>query len=490
MKLTKEIEASHERLSRSSIRFLEYAGRNPECLKRMNFKKVLDLSRPDAKVQPWPVFINQHTRKEFAEVSVKTFNLLRAVFRKKFLADPNWLSEYYGFPQQFIQYFLAGISRFHINNLLGRGDFVISESGIKCLEFNISSNLGGWQGPLWRSQYMEIPAFAQFFEETEIKMKGDRLFFILFNHLIQASLKTFSHLKDELNLALIFPLASGKPDEQPHGEYLNRTYSEVLRQTSPDLTGKVIICDFGHLRFDGEQVFYQELPVHTLVEYYGGFVPLELLVAFKVKKILLYNGSVTGLTSNKLNLALLSESEDSPDFSTDERDSIKKYIPWTRKLVDGPTTYEGEKIDLMDFVYSNREKLVLKPATGIGGIEIMVGRKTSKEKWIGKVTEALKSDPWEKVTLSPGNFEKQWYELADEAFQQSSWVVQEYVESLPYMFQSGENDCAVHDAVWGLFVFGSDYAGGFARVLPKDDETGIINVHRGAEKAIIFEVEE
>lgn len=490
MKLTKEIKVSHERLSRSSIRFLEYAGRNPECLERKNFKKVMDLSRRDAKVQPWPVFINQHTRKEFAEVSVKTFNLLRAVFRKKFLADPHWLGEYYGFPQQIIQYFLTGISHFHISNLLGRGDFVISESGIKCIEFNISSNLGGWQGPLWRSQYMEIPAFFQFLQETEIKMKDDRLFFILFNHLIQASLKSFSHLKDELNLALIFPLASGKPDEQPHGEYLNRTYREVLQEAGSNLKGKVIICDFAHLKFDGEQVFYQDMPVHTLVEYYGGFVPLEILVAFKAKKVLLLNGSVSGLTSNKLNLALLSESEDSPDFSTDERDSIKKHIPWTRKLIDGPSTYGGKEIDLVDFVYSNREKLVLKPASGVGGVEIFVGRKTPKEKWVEKVKEAVNSNPWEKIDLSPGNFERQWYELADVAFHQNSWVVQEHVESLPYMFQTGENDYAVHNAVWGLFVFGSDYAGGFVRVLPKDDESGIINVHRGAEKAIIFEVEE
>jgi hypothetical protein len=58
------------------------------------------------------------------------------------------------------------------------------------------------------------------------------------------------------------------------------------------------------------------------------------------------------------------------------------------------------------------------------------------------------------------------------------------------LFQTGENGYAGHHAVWGLFVFGSRYAGGFMRVLPEKNAQGVINTHRGAEKTVILEVEE
>ena len=62
--------------------------------------------------------------------------------------------------------------------------------------------------------------------------------------------------------------------------------------------------------------------------------------------------------------------------------------------------------------------------------------------------------------------------------------------SCPYLYQVGEQGCAPHHAVWGLFVFGSRYNGGFVRMLPEKGNQGVINSHQGAEESIILEVEE
>jgi hypothetical protein len=70
-----------------------------------------------------------------------------------------------------------------------------------------------------------------------------------------------------------------------------------------------------------------------------------------------------------------------------------------------------------------------------------------------------------------------------------SWVVQEYIESPTYLYQLGENGYAEHHAVWGFFVFGSTYAGGWARVLPTANKSGVLNCHQGAKVSVVFEVD-
>jgi hypothetical protein len=70
------------------------------------------------------------------------------------------------------------------------------------------------------------------------------------------------------------------------------------------------------------------------------------------------------------------------------------------------------------------------------------------------------------------------------------WLVQECVDSHPFIFQRGEDDYEPHDGAWGFFVFGDRYAGGWTRVLPSSNKKGVVNAHQGAQMAMIFEVDE
>jgi uncharacterized circularly permuted ATP-grasp superfamily protein len=204
--------------------------------------------------------------------------------------------------------------------------------------------------------------------------------------------------------------------------------------------------------------------VHVLVEKYGGIVPPAFAKAYKAGNVIIYNGHITGLMSNKFNLAVLSENQDSHIFTREERDIIKGHIPWTRKISPGETTFGGKKINLEDFIRSNREQLVLKPSIGFGGKEVHIGQNMNETRWKQVVKTAIR----EKV-----------------------WLVQELVESDSYLYQVGENGCGPHHAVWGFFVFGSRYAGGWVRVIPVYGKgAGVINTARGAEESVIFEIDE
>ena len=211
-------------------------------------------------------------------------------------------------------------------------------------------------------------------------------------------------------------------------------------------------------------IYYKKNRVHALMEMYLGYVSPDVLTAFRAGNLRLVNGPISFLLSNKLNLALLSDPGNARVFTPEEKNIIHKYVPWTRKIIPGSTTYRDEKIaSLEGFMLSNKEKLVIKPSMGLGGQGICIGTKSSPPEWEQAVKTAIK---------------------------EKNWLVQEWVESSPGIYQAGENGCERCDMVWGFFVFGSRYSGAWVRVMPQANSKGVVNCHQGATVSIIFEVDD
>jgi glutathione synthase/RimK-type ligase-like ATP-grasp enzyme len=164
-----------------------------------------------------------------------------------------------------------------------------------------------------------------------------------------------------------------------------------------------------------------------------------------------------------LNLALLSDYEalESSTFSDEEKKVIHRYIPWSRKIVPGYTDHGKKKVKLENFICINKDQLVIKPSGGRGGAGVYIGQHTPQPKW---------------------------EELLETAVHQGNWLVQEFVSSLPLLYQDGEVGCEVHNVVWGFLVLGSQYGGTVIRVLPQKHDKGVINYHQGAKVGVLFEV--
>jgi uncharacterized circularly permuted ATP-grasp superfamily protein len=65
----------------------------------------------------------------------------------------------------------------------------------------------------------------------------------------------------------------------------------------------------------------------------------------------------------------------------DERAFVARTVPWTRKLEERRTTKDERPVDLLSFVRDHREGLVLKPAHGYGGRDVLVGDETTPAQW-------------------------------------------------------------------------------------------------------------
>lgn len=461
MKLTKEIEMAHKQLSDCSVKFLEFVKKNPESLKRSNFS-LLEWHDKAIRLQPWPTFINQTKKRELETASIKICNLVKSIPQRMFSNDIAKIGRYYETPVDIVNIQLGATNDDHIHRLLARGDFIFSPSGIKCIEYNVSSDLGGLEKPIWESMYLETEVIARFLKEYNVKIQNKNLLSFLLTYLTDIALQKHPS-QIELNIAFAIPGYTEGIDRAREITYLNQTYKDVLQLRDKHLRGQIIFCDYHHLNSADNGVLYEDKKIHILIEIYGGIVLPEILNHFKEGNILVFNGPITRLLSNKLNLALLSENEDSAVFNDEEREAIKKYIPWTRKITPGDTTYDQVKIKLEDFILSNKDKLVIKPSEGYGGIGVSIGQNTP----------AL-----------------QWQENVKKAISQKNWLVQEHIESLPYLYQKGQNGYAEQNVVWGGFVFGSEFVGGWVRILPREDSNGVINRAQGAEEGVIFEVEE
>jgi hypothetical protein len=460
MDIPEHVKRAHESLSFSSVKFLDFVGRNPASLQNSNFD-MLRLNDELIRLQPWPTFINRDRANQMAEACINICGLIKSIFKGIFNNDPYKISQYYGIPAGEVEFRLDGADETHMDNLIARGDFILTATGLKCLEFNITAYLGGLQIPFWKSLYLNTPIIRKFFREYGVKIYERNLLSILIEHLLDTAAAKFSDYKGEMNAAIVIPGYKG--EYYPMELYLNEMYKKKLLEKNRKRGGRIILCDGARLRVVNDCLFYEQEKIHSLVEMCHGDVLLEILTVFKAGNTCLYNGPITGLLSSKLNLANLSEHEDSPILNPQEREIIKKNIPWTRKLIPGETVYRMKKVKLEDFILSNRVNLVIKPGGELGGADVYIGKHTVASKWRDKVEFALK---------------------------EKNWVVQEYVESRSYLYQCGEEGCAEHKMVLGFFVFGSKFAGIDVRVLPVENSTGVINAHQGAVTSVVFETEE
>jgi hypothetical protein len=468
MNINSEILNTLQRLSKVNIDFLEFIKRNPESLRRRSYADLMKFNIGPNNIQPWSTFISPSVKKQLQEASTAVFHLVKQIPERLFDYNPQKISAYFGYPEMHIQLQLENIKDGHIENLLGRGDFIFSPSGLKCLECNISAGIGGWQLQFFEPSYLNNPIISKFIQEYQVKIYNKNQFIILFQHLLTTAKKKFpGDNHSEMNIGFALREYKKNPDLTVVEEQLNRLYQQVLKEQGSQWQGKFSFCDFSYLAVENDCIFFKGKRIHTLVEWYHGAVPPQFFYVSLLGNVLLYNGPITKLLSNKLNLALLSENEDTEVFTPEERENIKKYIPWTRRLVPGKVTFGTRVFNMEEFLNLHREKLVIKPDRELGGKYIQVGKFTGADQWKKVIENAFRD-------------------------KDRNWLVQEYLEPSTHLYQYGENGYAEHQTIWGLFVFGTTYAGGFLRLIPKSESEnfkGIINTHQGAKKTVLLEVD-
>lgn len=465
MEFTYEVNQVLASVSKAQLDFAQYAAAHPDYLDRSQFKALEEkhcaITIP---IQSWPTLVGANTLAEMERVSVGLCRLIKRIPDVIFDFDAEAMSEFYHLDLSFIQHFVVPAADDQVfEGAMGRGDFIKTADGLWCIEFNVASNLAGiWEAAVWQQKMMSIPLITDYLGRNNIAVRYRNSFDLQMQHVIQQANKR-GLANEELNVAYVF-LKEELENDPAAGDlkkYFHENYVRVLGESGPARHGTCFICSFDELSVADGCVFAQGKRVHAIVECIGGDVPLHILRCHQLGTLNLHNGPVTYVLCNKLNMALLSEFQNSEIFSEEEQELVRRHIPWTRKVVDSTTDFEGTLVALLDFIRENKDMLVLKKSISRSGEDVVPGHcRTQVE--------------WEKALA--------W------ALEENNWIVQKYVPCPPLPYQHGDYGCCPHDVVWGLFVFGEIYGGTFLRVLPKG-KGSVVNRPKGAFDAIVLEVD-
>jgi hypothetical protein len=114
--------------------------------------------------------------------------------------------------------------------------------------------------------------------------------------------------------------------------------------------------------------------------------------AYRSGAAVFVNSFRTKYVHKKMLFGVLTDERHQHYFSEAEQQAIRRSVPWTRRVEKAKTTYNEREIDLLEFVRSRRDTLVLKPNDDYGGHGIFIGWESDAGAWDRAIEEALAGD--------------------------------------------------------------------------------------------------
>ena len=175
---------------------------------------------------------------------------------------------------------------------------------------------------------------------------------------------------------------------------------EILRDRFDRLGTPTIVCDPRDLVFDGRtltaagrriDLVYRRVLTSDIIER-----PAEcdaLVRAYEARAACLANNLRCKICQKKTFFAVLTDARNKRLFSEDEREIVRRHVPWTRTLADVRTEQADKEIVLLEHVRRRRNELVIKPSDEYGGKGVVLGWETSEAAWDRAIDEALADRP-------------------------------------------------------------------------------------------------
>jgi len=184
----------------------------------------------------------------------------------------------------------------------------------------------------------------------------------------------------------------------------------------------------------------------------------DFLAAYRRGLVCVVNPFRAKVSGSKACLALLSDARFDRLFN-DEQNAVRRaHVPWTRVLREEKVDFDGRSHDLFELARSRKDLFVVKPTSGYGGRDVMIGRETDSAAWDERLDHAAEH-PVE-------------------------WTIQAYVEIPEEDFPVFEPDLRFEARKVNLnpYLFGGRYAGSFVRL----STNSVINVSVGGGMAPAF----
>jgi hypothetical protein len=114
-----------------------------------------------------------------------------------------------------------------------------------------------------------------------------------------------------------------------------------------------------------------------------------LLDAYEAHAVCMANSLRCKIPHKKAFFAVLTDERHARLFSPRQREIIRRHIPWTAIVEDGPVLRNGKTIDLLAHLRAHRGQYVIKPNDEYGGTGVTLGWETSESAWDTALTRAV-----------------------------------------------------------------------------------------------------
>lgn len=332
---------------------------------------------------------------------------------------------------------------------VGRGDLYGDSSGMRLLEFNLGSAIGGIENADFCRAMLRYPLLRDFARAHWLSYPDTMS-------------EEISLIFDETGFARdSFPMVA-LVDWPARFNVIGPSLHKLARRwRAKGLDAHA--CHLGQLKVSGGRVRLRGRPVDIIFRIFliehllapdGPALMDPILDAVARAEVAMFTSLDAELFDSKAALAMISDQANRHLFGGAELAAIDRLLPWTRVVRPGPVTLEdGSTVDLFDHAISHPDDLVLKPSLLHGSMGVLPGwhRETTARIWRDRLTEAMGGP----------------------------YVIQRRVRPEPELCPGDDGELVPWIVNWGVFTFPTGYGGVFARAFPPESGREVTGVGGG-----------
>jgi uncharacterized circularly permuted ATP-grasp superfamily protein len=114
-----------------------------------------------------------------------------------------------------------------------------------------------------------------------------------------------------------------------------------------------------------------------------------LVDAYEQRAVCVANSLRCKIPHKKAFFAVLTDARHAALFSAEERELIRRHIPWTAVVEERSVSRDGTTTDLIGLLRTARDRFVIKPNDEYGGTGVTLGWETNESDWDAAIARAL-----------------------------------------------------------------------------------------------------
>jgi len=260
--------------------------------------------------------------------------------------------------------------------------FTQERGGLRFTEYNAETPAAGAFNDILADVTLGLPVMRLFLKKYEVRPLPARH---LIMHALLESYRAWSGTRDKPRIAILDWREVPTYNEFIiHMEYLRSQGLECVIADPREVeytNGKLYA---GDMQVD---LIYKRVLITELVE--RGGLEHPVVRAVRDGAVCMVNPFRCKILHKKASLAVLSDERNAHMFSETETGSIRAHIPWTRVVEERHTMFHDADVDLLPFLQTNRERLVLKPNDEYGGSGIVLGWDVTDSEWESSLRLAM-----------------------------------------------------------------------------------------------------